>query len=300
MNEHNQVEIEASDVAAGAPEWGKQLRKLREERNLSALDIANELYLDVSLIDALENEETDKLPESSFIKGYLRNYARTLDVPCDDIIKAFEVVCSAADDSPCIQRISKVKETTSQDRGPRYATWGLVAGGFILLGAWWWAEILPNSTERKPDNVVAETFKSSLQDEEKNELQADIQVDGESVAVSSLMVSEVVPPKPVEVAEPMPQESVEAVVVEPADNGEKLQTLHLVFTQDSWVEIKDSTGKRLLYDMGREGTSRDLAGVAPFKILLGNASSVLLDFNDERIDHTPFQRNGIARFTLGE
>jgi len=306
MSDHNQVKQEEDPVVVRLPEWGNQLRSLREERGLSAQDIARELYLDVALIEALEDQNTDSLPSNSFIKGYLRNYARVLDVPCDDIIKAFECVCAGEDSSPCIQRISKVKETTSKDVGPRYATWSLVVAGLVLLLAWWWAEILPSSTERKLDVVAVEPMPAPMS-AETNELQADIQVDGESVAVESLMVPDAptAASSELEVLGPELEAEPELEPSKPASSpvaasAEGHQRLHLRFTQDSWVDIKDATGKRLFYDIGKEGTSRDLEGIAPFKILLGHAPGVELDFNDERIDHVPFQRNGVARFSLGE
>jgi cytoskeleton protein RodZ len=50
--------------------------------------------------------------------------------------------------------------------------------------------------------------------------------------------------------------------------------LALQFRENSWVEVYDAGGARLLYDLATAGTERALRASAPLSILLGNPSGV--------------------------
>ena len=55
--------------------------------------------------------------------------------------------------------------------------------------------------------------------------------------------------------------------------------LRIRYSGDCWTEISDADGKRLFFDMGRAGSTVDLAGTAPFSILFGNSENVTLQVN---------------------
>jgi cytoskeleton protein RodZ len=52
--------------------------------------------------------------------------------------------------------------------------------------------------------------------------------------------------------------------------------LALQFRENSWVEIYDANGARLLYELATAGSERTLHGGAPLRILLGNPGGVNL------------------------
>ncbi|MCZ6881433.1 MAG: DUF4115 domain-containing protein [Gammaproteobacteria bacterium] len=60
--------------------------------------------------------------------------------------------------------------------------------------------------------------------------------------------------------------------------------LGLVVNADSWVEINDANGNRLVYRLARAYQKFNLTGKAPFTIFLGNGYGVEVSFNDEPID----------------
>jgi cytoskeleton protein RodZ len=53
----------------------------------------------------------------------------------------------------------------------------------------------------------------------------------------------------------------------------------LRFAADSWVEIYDSKGERLYYDIGTADSQRTVSGTPPFRVTFGNAPGVALDVN---------------------
>lgn len=68
---------------------GIQLRKARELRRFSLRDVAVQLHLRLDIIDAIENDNYAALPGSTFVRGYLRGYARLVGISEDNIIQSF-------------------------------------------------------------------------------------------------------------------------------------------------------------------------------------------------------------------
>jgi cytoskeleton protein RodZ len=82
---------------------------------------------------------------------------------------------------------------------------------------------------------------------------------------------------------------------------------HISFAKDSWVEIKDAGGERVLYGTQVAGTNLILKGKAPYSAVIGNAVHVKIEKKDgstgassvEQIVPMPKDtRQGIARLTI--
>lgn len=65
---------------------GARLRTAREARRLTAEGVAKQLNLDVTVIQALENDDRQHLPAAIFVQGYLRSYARLLELPESELL----------------------------------------------------------------------------------------------------------------------------------------------------------------------------------------------------------------------
>ena len=75
--------------------------------------------------------------------------------------------------------------------------------------------------------------------------------------------------------------------------------ISLHFTADSWVDIRDATGKPLIRSLGVAGVTKEVVGVAPFQVLLGYGPGVQITYNGEPYDFQKFQgRQEVARFTI--
>ncbi len=55
----------------------------------------------------------------------------------------------------------------------------------------------------------------------------------------------------------------------------------LTFVEDSWAEVTDARGVRLVYDLGTAGEQQTVVGAAPVDFLFGNAGGVLLAIDGE-------------------
>ena len=68
---------------------GQYLKNLREEKKIPAALVAQELKTRLDFIQAIENNEYQKLPAPIFVKGFLRSYAKYLGIDGDHIISEF-------------------------------------------------------------------------------------------------------------------------------------------------------------------------------------------------------------------
>jgi cytoskeleton protein RodZ len=112
-----------------------------------------------------------------------------------------------------------------------------------------------------------------------------------------------VPGAPVSAVAPRPPASASALPA-PAPTGEqrpagpRARSLALQFERDSWVEIKQANGKVLMSQLNRGGTEQTVEGIPPFEIIIGNAPSVRLTYNNSPIDLRPHLKVDVARLTL--
>jgi cytoskeleton protein RodZ len=75
-------------------------------------------------------------------------------------------------------------------------------------------------------------------------------------------------------------------------------TLHMVFEQESWVEIKDVAGKTIMAQLNAAGSERTLTGNSPLSVVVGNANGVHLSINDRVVSLEPHTQFNVARVTL--
>ena len=71
------------------------------------------------------------------------------------------------------------------------------------------------------------------------------------------------------------------------------------FKDDSWSEVRDAAGRKLVFDLIPAGSHLTLRGEAPFKVFLGYARGVTVYYNGDLYDHTPYHQGDLARFRIG-
>ena len=88
--------------------FGSYLKGLREEKGKTLEDISASTKIALTNLDFLENDRYDLLPPIVFVKGFVKSYAKELDLDTDDTIKTLETFLSATqpqnynDDKPLI------------------------------------------------------------------------------------------------------------------------------------------------------------------------------------------------------
>ena len=83
--------IMTKTAEAQADSVGALLRQSRELKGLTTAEVAIQLRLKVSQIEQIEAEQWDPAVSATFMRGYLRAYARLLKLPEKEILQNFEL-----------------------------------------------------------------------------------------------------------------------------------------------------------------------------------------------------------------
>ena len=94
--------------------------------------------------------------------------------------------------------------------------------------------------------------------------------------------------------------AVPAAATPPAQSGSavRLDRVTVEFVQESWVELRDRTGKVVYSGNGAANTSRNFEAEGPLNVVIGNAPGVRITYNEKPVDVSAFTARNIARFTL--
>jgi cytoskeleton protein RodZ len=76
--------------------------------------------------------------------------------------------------------------------------------------------------------------------------------------------------------------------------------LNFEFGAESWVEIRDASGRMVHRQLNTPGSQVEVTGQPPFDLVVGNAAQVRMTYNGRPIDLEPFIEVTVARFTLEE
>lgn len=118
---------------------GNRLRSARETMRISEKDAAARLHLNSKIITILENEEFENGPPDTFLRGYIRSYAKLLNIPDSEICAA---LTQMAPPQPIIQpntplAIMNTRPNYNSHRYLRSMTYVVVAMLVILVSVWW-------------------------------------------------------------------------------------------------------------------------------------------------------------------
>jgi len=114
---------------------GQQLRVAREAAQLSIGQAAAHLRLDTRTVTALEADRYEALPAPIFVRGYLRSYARLLDLAPEPLVAAFDQ--RGLEPPSLIADIAQPPQTRTSDLAVRLGTYAIIIGLSVLVGLWW-------------------------------------------------------------------------------------------------------------------------------------------------------------------
>lgn len=158
--ENEDRSTEELQAAAPITPVGMLLQQGRLKKDWTEVDVANRLRLSRNVVLALENDEYDKLPGLTFVRGYLRSYARLVDLSADEIINQFKTLGLVEPDKLLPATISLMKKEASiSDRAIRGITYIIVLGLAGLMFLWWYSQSM--STAPQPSDLMAATADSA-------------------------------------------------------------------------------------------------------------------------------------------
>lgn len=114
---------------------GNKFRTARESQGLTLEQMAARTRIQESYLKALEEDSFEQLPERVFTKGFVRAYARSLNLDEEECLPLF-AECSASfyqEEGGDLRKLSLLDEGKRKGRTSRVMV-VLLVGGFLLLG----------------------------------------------------------------------------------------------------------------------------------------------------------------------
>jgi cytoskeleton protein RodZ len=279
----NEKEVTKSEITPGTI-----LRKAREENNLSIGHVADRLCLDVRVIEGLENDNYEKLPSTIFIRGYLRSYAKLLEIPEESIIDGFDRIHKSQEPKTIIPtpKIKPKTQVTSLDLWPKLVSILLVITVIILMVIW---QFYPNTTEDTENSVAQinpattdlwanDNAVSRTQNENHN---------GTNNATAMTVVSQ---NNTQTVTETTSESQTITEEIEETPPVELDHTLTVHFKRRVWMRINDSDGKQLYEGIGNKNQVLPVKGTPPYKIKVGN-KNIDIEYLSETKNIRQFSRD---------
>ena len=119
---------------------GELLRQAREKRDWSQAEVARKLNLTVSSLNHVETGAFDKLPGHTFARGYIRAYAKLMDLDQAALVDAFDRYTGTHAKGSDVHSLGRIEEPVRLShnilRGVSLLLLVAVVGG----GFFWWQD----------------------------------------------------------------------------------------------------------------------------------------------------------------
>jgi len=303
-------ENQSNNSADNKVSLGALLLSARNKISLSQANVADQINLSLASVKSLEADDYENLPSALYVRGYLRNYARVVDMDAETLIAAYD---KQQPEAKVVNKLSS--PSVSYDPAILWSTAVVLT---ILLGLFytWWVDDRKISSEsfalRTSDSVTipevvapaveattAVSVSTSVNDEQNventsppSQQSVDV-VDENSVVSSSATLDNTIT---ADVEQAMEDESMNPVLVSVSTGSD---VLTVTYVQKSWTEIRDADANPLMQGLIEPGVVRNLSGKAPFSIFLGNSPGVVIEVNGQYFDHSQYLKsNRTARFEV--
>jgi cytoskeleton protein RodZ len=326
------------DTEQGPPSLGPgdRLQAARISIGLTQEDVASKMRLSTAILSCLEENNFDDITAPIFVKGYLRSYARIVNLDEEDIIKQYSQYYTQ-NDPPISSTSNTSPEINSDDARVKGTTWLVIIILVGLLSFWWWSryqqpaqtvsldsadssEILANADDSSESSSISlpaienDTTESVMQEDiaanSDGDINNSLEISVEEQARNELNSINEILPQPEEI-EPVVQTESEADLApvsepEPVAAEQGVDTtgstdLVINVNADTWADIKDADGNRLVYDLLKSGQNITLTGKAPFRAFLGNGHGVSIQYQGENIDLSKnIRADNTARVKIGQ
>ena len=277
-------DVEASGNGA-ALSSGATLRHARESAGWSIDMVAQQLKLAPRQVHALEEDDFAQLPGRTFVRGFMRNYARLMHLDADALLSALpESAVAPSLDRPTLTPTARTMGDLPSEAAakPSSARWAIPLALIAIAAI-----------------VLAYEFGRPLLERGRSELASRTsQAPPKPVPASPAPVAETpvaTPPGPA-TAQAAPQAEPPTIAAPLAPGTET--PLVFVFRGTSWIEVRDAKGAIVLSTMGYPGATHAVGGNFPLEVTLGNAEAVTVTMHGAPFDTTPYVKQNVAKFQI--
>ncbi len=323
---------ESSPSPASVMSVGATLRAAREEQGLKVADVAERIKFSVRQVEALEADDLARLPQGTFLRGFIRSYARALHLDESVLLTAMPVKQEPHLEVSDAQSGGEAFPTTESSRKKSmYLLAGALAVALVLV-----VFVLSHNDAPKLENTVIEEVKlpeltaasapvfalSEAASAVQPAIAPAVPVVPVPVApVAAVEPKKLAPPTPPKAVEPkklvppVPPKAVEpakvvapSATVKPAATALSAQALeqlkkrpvHIVFVEETWMEITDVNGELLLSLTGAAGSEKWIGGRkrAPYQVTIGKAGAVRIYNHGREVDLSQYKQTGLVHLVL--
>ena len=275
---------------------GAMLAAAREELNLSVSDVARHLKLSPAQVEALEEGAYDRLPGRVFVRGFLRNYAKLLGIDPQPLLRTIEHEMPQpvpVDEAPPSTEVVMPRERT--------APWAVYLGfgALIVVGA---LAVYEFGFNDPASNSAKDAAKETPAAEATPAAGDTPAAKSAATPAAPAVAGPATAAAPGAAPAPAVRGQGELVANAPADASKAgppgSRALHFRFDTESWVEIRDANNKIIFSKLNKPGAEERVNGMPPFKLVVGNAKGVHLNYDDKPVDLAPHIGVTVARLTL--
>lgn len=290
------IEEDGSVAPVKVPSVGEQLRAAREKKNWQVLDIAQTLKLGTRQVEALENGDWSQLPGHTFIRGFVRNYARLVGLDPAVLMTQLEGLLEKPANSLALPESKPANMTSVSPGSGRRDRMVALSGVLLALLAALIYLLLPGDLGQWRDDALAWVDALS-----RNAAPQPAPPAPEPALPPGATVQQVINPQ----AETPPETTTAATTEagKPVDPVSGVTTaakanLRFVIEKDSWVEVRDRADNVVFSQRILAGNEQLVEGAGPFSVVLGYAPGVKLYWRGQAVDLQVHTRGDVARLLL--
>ncbi|MBY7731586.1 DUF4115 domain-containing protein [Vibrio splendidus] len=302
-------ETQTKETVAPAIEAGTLLKNKRESLGLTQKQISDRLKLRVTLIQQIEENQFESDQVATFMRGYIRSYAKYVNLDEKVVLNALHHSGDAQHQEQEMLSFSRKTKTEKHNSRIMILTWSIFAVIAGISSLWWWqnqqqdtlSQSLANTESSEelgveeplePEFTSLEVIEAEQNTAEPSATESTDTLAVVSAAEASENIEQVEQTQDVAEVTPVAAES-ETVTPEPVANKLVMQ-----FSADCWIQVKDAAGKTLSTGIKKAGQTLNLSGTAPYKVILGAPEGVSMTFASEPVDLSGYTSGKVARITL--
>jgi cytoskeleton protein RodZ len=85
-----------SELDSNSTDFGHHLRQSREQSGLTLAELSRRTRIPEPTLEALESERLEKLPPDTYVRGFIRAYARSVQAPPEAALQRWERAAASA------------------------------------------------------------------------------------------------------------------------------------------------------------------------------------------------------------
>jgi cytoskeleton protein RodZ len=286
---------------------GQILRQARERAKLSTQDIADKIKLKRALIEEIEQDNFDINISLTFVRGYLKLYAKHVHVEETEVLNAYEKLSTQKREPAKLQSFSRRVANQSNDDKLMLVTYLISAVIITLVVIYWFQQSSTDATAsnvtKYPENVISQEIlplEQTLTSDAATLLSPQINVnmssDDSNVTKELITDNQSISPEKYSDTDSL------AVLADATETSivETKAPVKLIFefSGDCWLNLTDATGENIAYGVKVNGRVMPVNGIPPFVVTLGAPEVVKIRYAGEFIDMSFLPSGRIAKFNL--